>query len=57
MGLRLVETCQQVNVYGAAQTPGMQAEIRRAEELGIPVKTEQPAIKKTKSRSRQGQAR
>lgn len=57
MGLRLVETCQQVNVYGAARTPGMQAEIRRAEELGIPVKTEQPAIKKTKSRSRQGQAR
>lgn len=57
MGLRLVESCQQVNVYGAARTLGMQAEIRRAEELGIPVKTEQPAIKKTKSRSRQGQAR
>ena len=57
MGLRLVESCQQVNVYGPVRTPGMQAEIHHAKELGIPVKEEQPEMKKTKSRSKRGQAR
>ena len=57
MGLRLVESCQQVNVYGPVRTPGMQAEIHHAKELGIPVKEEQPELKKTKSRSKRGQAR
>ena len=57
MGLRLVEHCQQVNVYGPVRTPGMLAEIRRAEELDIPVKAEQPGIKKTKGRPRRGQTR
>ena len=57
MGLRLVEHCQQVNVYGPVRAPGMLAEIRRAEELDIPVKAEQPGIKKTKGRPRRGQTR
>lgn len=37
MGLRLVEICQQVNVYGKTCTAGMQAEIDLAKKLGIPV--------------------
>ena len=57
MGLRLVEHCQQVNVYGPVRTPGMLAEIRRAEELDIPVKADQPGLKKTKDRPRRGQTR
>ena len=38
MGLRLVEKCQQVNVYGPV-TEGMWAEIHRANKLDIPVVT------------------
>ena len=57
MGLRLVEHCQQVNVYGTVRTPGMLAEIRRAEELNIPVKADQPGLKKKKDRPRRGQIR
>ena len=37
MGLRLVESCQMVNVYGSTVTEGMQAEISRARERDIPV--------------------
>lgn len=37
MGLRLLESCQQVNVYGSTITEGMRVEIRRAQELGVPV--------------------
>jgi hypothetical protein len=44
MGLRLVESCQQVNVYGTEWTEGMWAEIRRAIDLGIEVKTDQKTI-------------
>lgn len=44
MGLRLVESCQQVNVYGSKWTQGMQAEIDYAMDLGIPVKTDREAI-------------
>lgn len=44
MGLRLVESCQQVNVYGPTWTEGMWAEIRHAERLGIPVMTEQKEL-------------
>ena len=44
MGLRLVETCQQVNVYGLEWTEGMWAEIHRAMDLGIPVMTDQKTI-------------
>lgn len=44
MGLRLVESCQQVNVYGPVWTDGMWAEIDHANKLGIPVKTDQKTI-------------
>ena len=44
MGLRLVESCQQVNVYGTEWTEGMLAEIRHAMDLGIHVKTDQNTI-------------
>ena len=41
MGLRLLEVCQQVNVYGPERTEGMRAEIRHAMELGIDVVPDQ----------------
>ena len=47
MGLRLVESCQQLNVYGSEWTEGMGAEIARAGQLGIPIRTDQKAIGKT----------
>lgn len=47
MGLRLVETCQEVHVYGPEWTEGMWAEIRHAMDLGIEVKTDQKTIGRT----------
>ena len=44
MGLRLVESCQEVHVYGPEWTEGMWAEIRHAMDLGIQVKTDQETI-------------
>ena len=44
MGLRLVESCQEIRVCGPEWTEGMRAEIRRAMDLGIQVKTDQKAI-------------
>ena len=44
MGLRLVESCQQVNVYGPTWTDGMWAEIRHAERMGIPIMTDQKEL-------------
>lgn len=44
MGLRLVESCHQLNVYGPTWTDGMWAEIHRAEKLGIPVMTDQKTL-------------
>lgn len=44
MGLRLVESCQEVHVYGPEWTAGMWAEIRHAMDLGIEVKTDQETI-------------
>ena len=44
MGLRLVESCQEVHVYGPEWTEGMWAEIRHAMDLGIEVKTDQQTI-------------
>ena len=37
MGLRLLESCHQINVYGSTITEGMRAEIRRAQDQGIPI--------------------
>lgn len=58
MGLRLVESCQQVNVYGPVWTDGMWAEIRHAERLGIPVLTDQKELgKPLRRRIKQGKER
>ncbi len=55
MGLRLVESCQQVNVYGPVWTEGMWAEINHAERLGIPVLTDQKELgKPPRRRTKQG---
>ena len=53
MGLRLVESCQEVHVYGPEWTAGMWAEIRHAMDLGIEVKTDQETIGRSPPR-RQG---
>ena len=50
MGLRLLESCQEVHVYGSEWTEGMWAEIHRAMDLDIPVKTDQKTIGRTASR-------
>lgn len=57
MCLRLVELCQQVNVYGPVLTPEMQAEAQRAHDLGIPVIFDQKRLEKTQPRTKQGRAR
>lgn len=49
MGLRLLESCQQVNVYGPERTDGMWAEIERAGKLGLPVMTDQKTIDRAKT--------
>lgn len=57
MGLRLLESCQQVNVYGPTWTEGMWAEIHRAHDLGIPVMTDQKELGRTPPRPRRSQTR
>jgi hypothetical protein len=58
MGLKLLEKCQQLNVYGPVWTDGMWGEIHHAERLGIPIMTDQktlgrtPPKKKTPQRGR-----
>ena len=52
MGLRLVESCQQVNVYGSEWTDGMWAEINHAMENGVPVMTDQKTICRSPQRRR-----
>lgn len=49
MGLRLVESCQQVDVYGPERTDGMLAEIERAGKLGIPIRTDEQTIGRAKA--------
>ena len=55
-GLRLVESCQQVNVYGPVWTDWMWAEINHANDLGIPVMTDQETIGRPPRRNRQRQS-
>ena len=55
-GLRLVESCQQINVYGPVWTDGMWAEINHANRLGIPVMTDQKTIGRPPRRTRQSQS-
>lgn len=50
MSLRLLESCQQLNVYGPIWTDDMWKHIYRAGDLGIPVMTDQKAIGRTPPR-------
>ena len=50
MGLQLLGFCQQVNVYGPTITEGMRAEIRLAQERGIPVVYEQEPVRQVRPR-------
>lgn len=50
MALRLLESSQQLNVYGSIWTEGMWAEIHRASDLGIPMVTDQKTIGRTAPR-------
>ncbi|MDE6456253.1 MAG: hypothetical protein K2L38_10195, partial [Dysosmobacter sp.] len=52
MGLRLLESCHQINVYGSTITEGMRAEIRRAQDQGIPVVFEQEPPQRVRPRKR-----
>ena len=61
MGLRLLEVCQQVNVYGRECTDGMWAEIQQATRLGIEVEpdreTERRSAPRRSARKRQREER
>lgn len=57
MGLRLVESCQQVNVYGPVWTDGMWAEIHHAHKLGIVVMTDQKELGKAPPRHKRDRER
>ena len=50
MSLRLLESCQQLNVYEPIWTDDMWKHIYRAGDLGIPVMTDQKAIGRTPPR-------
>ncbi len=51
LGLKLVESCQQLNVYGTEWTDGMWAEIHHAERHGIPIYTDQQEIPRGTTRT------
>lgn len=55
MGLRLVESCQHVRVYGSTITEGMQAEIQHAQEQGIPVAFEREPLQHDRPRKKSAQ--
>ena len=44
MGIQMLESSQEVHVYGDLWTDRMWDEIHRAEQLGIPVRTGQHAL-------------
>ena len=50
MSLQLLESCQQLNVYGPVWTEGMWDEIHHASKLGIPMMTDQKTIGRTPPR-------
>lgn len=50
MGLRLVEACQEIRVFGMNWTEGMWAEINHAMNLGIRVKTDRKPLEHTPHR-------
>ena len=47
MGLKLLESCQEIRVCGSERTEGMWAEIQQAMDLEIPIKTDQKAVGRT----------
>ena len=49
MGLQMLEASQEVHVYGDVWTDRMWGEIHRAEQLGIPVLTDQAQLRRTES--------
>ncbi len=49
MGLKLLESCQEIRVYGSERTDGMWAEIQQAIDLEIPIKMDQKTIGRTAS--------
>ena len=53
MCLRLLESCQQINVYGSEWTDGMWAEIHHASKLGIEMRTDQQTIPRSRGRRRE----
>ena len=57
MGLRLLEVCQQVNVYGPTWTEGMWAEIQHANKLGILVRIDQDTVEKSLGQGARGSHR
>ena len=55
MGLRLVESCQRLHVYGSTITEGMQAEIQHAQEQDISVVFERELPQRAQPRKRSAQ--
>ena len=53
MCLRLLESCQQLRVYGSEWTEGMWAEIHHASKLGIEMQTDQQTIPRNHGRRRE----
>lgn len=53
MCLRLLESCQQLNVYGSEWTEGMWAEIHHASKLGIEMRTDQQTIPRSHGRRKE----
>ena len=50
MSLQLLESCQQLNVYGPVWTEGMWDDIHHASKLGIPMMTDQKTLGRTPPR-------
>ncbi|WP_409967239.1 DUF4406 domain-containing protein [Bengtsoniella intestinalis] len=48
LGLKLVESCQAIHVYGTEWTDGMWAEIHHAEKRGIPIYTDQTEVPRSR---------
>ena len=53
MCLRLLESCQQINVYDSEWTDGMWAEIHHAAKLGIEMRTDQQTIPRSRGKRRE----
>lgn len=54
MGLKLLEKCTQINVYGKVLTVGMIEEIRHAKRHGIPIFDKQEKYKIAENKKKKG---